>query len=174
MGAEVRQRGYLRDLLADTDVWSDWTGLATSAERKSRISWPDYPGTDQLPAIVLACGASQRTQRIPGGGDATGFRANGELLLLCFDAVNTENTNQEEDDRFGGLFTDLIDELVTLPALASWESPMKISRVAFPEVPWRRTNLNTEDDLDVGQDDEDLFRGAVWMGKVFIGWGVFD
>ena len=180
----TKSRGGLRSFLTEVKAWGRrfdsvaicetcWQAQMSGQTGRGSLRWQNVKvaSAGRITRARInsgnraACGASQRTQRIPGGGDATGFRASGELLLLCFDEVNTENANQEEDDRFGGLFTDLIDELVTLPALASWQSSQKISRVTFPEVPWRRTNLNTEDDLDVGQDDEDLFRGAVWMGR---------
>ncbi|MEP3481620.1 MAG: hypothetical protein ABJZ55_20425 [Fuerstiella sp.] len=170
MGADARQRGHLQQLLATTEVWETWTGLDDVSERAARITWPAYPGEDQLPAIVLAVGASERIAYPPGAGKS-GFRATGSLAVLVFDAVDQEVDYRTDDDRVTGLVSDLMDQLVAHPDIAAGRTRMRIRRAYFEPGWLTQTILNTADDSDdPGEAD---FVGRVWKGMFFIDWGPF-
>ena len=183
MGAEIRQRDKLRLLIASSPVWQQWTGLS-AAESASRIIWPDYPN-ESLPACVLVLGQSTRSTQPSQQGQASSYKANGQITAMFFDAVDVAAieaasgdadmlvaARMAEDSRFGGLMTDVVDDCLARVG----PTAQRIKSVSFDPVPWRRSEINA---VYENPEDEAIaeieahFTGAYWQGSAHFQWGAF-
>lgn len=179
MGAEVRQRDHLAALIAKCTIWQTWTGL-NEADAADRISWPDY-SREFLPACTLIVGSSSRTNRPQQGSDHQNFAASGTITATFFDRYKTAGieaagddellqlrAEKEEDSRFGGLVTDLVEEMLTLVG----DTRQRISVVNLADVPWRRGVVDASHEHQRAEGDE-MFSGAFWECPVTFQWGIF-
>ena len=166
MGVDISNRVKLRNALADLSTWQTWTGLADQSARRARIVWPELE-LNVFPQMVISLNGS-RWSELGSADSSSQMRAAGALAVKVWDAYDTDNTLQEDEDRFGGLVGDLIRDYVGRDEAFELLS----QGINQPANPYTLMAQNTHHSQDVDADDvDDATQLLVWQGVFFVDWG---
>jgi len=166
MGVDINNRVALRNAFADLATWQTWTGLADQSARRARIVWPELL-LDVYPQMVISLNGLRWSEQ--GSADSSSqMRSTGGLAVKVWDTYDTDNTVQEDEDRFGGLVGDLIRDYVGQEEVF----PVLLQGVNQPANPYTLMVQNSHHAQDVNDDGiDDVAELLVWQGVFFVDWG---
>ena len=169
MGAEVDNRRYLKDFIATLQSWQAWCGGTdgplSETDARARIKNTTLASSDELPAMTISFVSSQRTNPY-GDGQSSNFRASGVFLLVFYAVADQTNTYEDDEDRFGGLVGDILDEMCE----RSEESECVWSYIRTTENPFQADEVTAEH-VTENAENEDEVAVPVWSGAATMDWG---
>jgi hypothetical protein len=174
MSLEITCRNALRDLIALSDVWADWTGLSDQTALRARVGWPEAVET-VWPFCAMLFGGGSRTNNQASDSSAN-FRPAGTINVVLYDRCDAARDSIAElmaaDTAFGTRFFALIDELVA----KAQDAPLMIEGITYDAVPYVLSGMNTanavDDDAD-GDDDLSEVETLFHMGVFSVTFGGF-
>lgn len=165
---EVSNRNALRDLIAGTTLWQEWTGLDATAS-KARIGWPESVAPE-FPFIVIVTLAGGRRNR--GGYDVSAnFRSHGGLGVVVMSKIANSDDLKAADDAFAAKFFGLMDAIVA----AAHSTSLMVEDLQYGDNPYQISSINMSHPVDSdedGVDDEATIEQLFFQGEFTIATGV--
>ena len=165
---EVSNRTALRDLIAGTTLWQQWTGLNEAAS-KARIGWPESVAP-AFPFIVIVTLAGGRRNR-SGYDVSANFRSHGGLGVVVMSKIADGSDLEASDDAFAANFFGLMDAIVE----DAHSTSLMVEDLQYGENPYQISSINMSHPVDAnadGVDDEATIEQLFFQGVFTIATGV--
>jgi hypothetical protein len=165
---EVSNRNALRDLIAGTTLWQEWTGLDETAS-KARIGWPESIAPSFPFIVIVTLGGGRRNRQ--GYDVSANFRSYGGLGVVVMSKIANGDDLKAADDAFALKFFGLMDAIVEEAHVTS----LMIEDLTYGDNPYQISSINTSHPVDAnedGVDDEETIEQLFFQGQFTIATGV--
>lgn len=135
---------HMRDLLAATSAFQEWTGAADADEAKAHIYLVNLPQSDlQRPFALVGFSDKWKREKIA----QYQYQTTGELYLTFEADVAIADQGSESDAVFGFMnpLGAVIDEIT---AIAGTDNYLNVIEMEMPSLPMRTNSEDTEMDED--------------------------
>lgn len=165
---EVSNRNALRDLIAGTTLWQEWTGLDETAS-KARIGWPESVAPEFPFIVIVTLGGGRRNRS--GYDVSANFRSHGGLGVVVMSKIADASDLKAADDAFAANFYGLMDAIVA----AAHSTSLMVEDLQYGDNPYQISSINMSHPVDAdedGIDDEATIEQLFFQGQFTIATGV--